>query len=120
MAHVLDNYTYPLDPRPGGYTGVRPVLMRSDVAGMTSNTTIIWPAVLADTVVREEWEQMDAAQFQTFDLKYHDNFGGNVYPWSPGDGHSYTVEIVGLAGFPYKGDTYINVTLQLKVHTQLT
>ena len=99
---------------------MRPALVRSDVPGMTSNSSIVWPPVLADTVVREEWEQMDAAQFDTFDRKYHADAGGTVYTWSAGDGHSYAVEIVGLEGRPFKGNTYINVTLQLKVHTQLT
>jgi hypothetical protein len=120
MSHVLDNYAYPLDPRPGGFTGVRPPVVRTDVVGLGSNTSLIWPGRLADAVVREEWEQMDAAQFATFDQKYRANGGGSVYTWSPGDGHSYTVEIVSLDGRAYKGQTYVNVVMQLKVHAQVT
>jgi hypothetical protein len=119
MAHVLDGYVYPLDPRPGGFSGVRAVAARADVATFGGNISLYWEPVWGDTLVREEWTQMEAAQFLAFQAKYLADGGGALYAWSPGDGHGYTVEIVGLDGRSHKAGTYVNVVMTLKVHGQV-
>lgn len=116
MAHVLDGYRYPLDPRPGGFSGVRSAARRADVETFGGNISLYWDPVWPDTVVREEWAQMDAAQYRAFEAKLLANGGGARYAWSPGDGHAYQVEIIGLDGRSFKADTYVNVTMTLKVH----
>ncbi|HOF86849.1 MAG TPA: hypothetical protein PLZ36_01925 [Armatimonadota bacterium] len=116
MAHVLDGYVYPLDPRPGGFTGVRLAPRRADVATFGDNVSLYWDAVWPDTLVREEWTQLEAAQYLAFHAKWLANGGGTLYDWSPGDGQTYRVEIVALDGRAHKAETYVNVSLVLKVH----
>jgi hypothetical protein len=116
MAHVLDGYTYALDPQAGAFSGVRAAVSRADVATFGGNVSLYWPSVWPDTRVREEWAQMDAAQFAVFDAKFRAGGGGTLYDWSPGDGITYRVEIVGLEGRPFKGETVVGVAMVLKVH----
>jgi hypothetical protein len=116
MAHVLDGYVYPLDPRPGGFSGVRLAPQRADVATFGDNVSLYWDAVWPDTLVREEWAQMEAAQYLAFQAKYLAGGGGVLYHWSPGDGLIYQVEIVGLEGRSHKAETYVHVSLALKVY----
>jgi hypothetical protein len=119
MTQVLDGYSYPLDPRPGG-SGVRQTPARADVATFAGNVSLYWDAVWPDTQVRQEWTQMDGAQYRTFEIKYLAGGGGALYVWAPGNGHTYRVEITALEGHPYKADTYVNGVLVLKVHEQLS
>lgn len=119
MPQQLDGYTYALDPRAGGDTGVRPALRRVDIPTIGGNTSLYWDPVWPDTLVRQEWEQMDAAQYMTLQAKYLADGGGRRYAWLPGDGHTYEVEIIALEGRPYKGQTYIRVAMTLKIHAQV-
>lgn len=116
MNHKLDDYEYALNPTAGSFSGVQPAFSRVDVPTYTGNVSLCWPPVWGDTEVREEWEQLDAAQYVALQTKYLQDGGGALHVWSPGDGNQYQVEITALTGRPYKGGTYIGVTMRMKVH----
>ncbi|MEI7832869.1 MAG: hypothetical protein WCJ56_06715 [bacterium] len=120
MNHQLGDYEYALNPTAGGFTGVQPALSRVDVPTYTGNISLWWPAVWGDTEVREEWEQMTAAQYAALRAKYLQDGGGVLYTWSPGEGNQYTVEITALTGRPYKGGTYVGVVMRMKVHGRVS
>ncbi len=116
MNHQLGDYEYELNPSAGGFTGVQPTPTRVDVPTYTGNVSLWWPAILGDTEVREEWEQLTAAQYIALQTKYLQDGGGALHSYTPGDGNQYTVEITALTGRPYKGATYVGVVMRLKVH----